>query len=117
MDFLTKIAANLMPIVQDPSFKKGCYGLAVITIIILAFIVTGKIIRKRNEHERKVISDRSSPGATIISILFFISLSMGILADITEWNEPGKITVFDSGKVISSPAFIALLQALDAIWS
>jgi len=103
MDFLTKIAANLMPVVQDPSFKKGCYGLAVIAIIILAFMLIKTIIRKRKEKERKVISDRNSPGATFISILFFISLSMGILADITEWNEPGKITVLDSGEVISTP--------------
>ncbi len=103
MDFLTKIAINLMPVVQDPSFKKGCYGLAVIAIIILAFLTVRTIIRKKNEKEGKVISDRSIPGATFISILFFISISMGILADITEWNEPGKITVLDSGEVISSP--------------
>jgi len=103
MDFLTKIAINLMPVVQDPSFKKGCYGLAIITIIILALIIVRTIVRKRNEKEGKVISDRSSPGATIISIVFFISISIGILADITEWNEPGKITVLDSGEVISTP--------------
>ncbi len=103
MDFLTKIAVNLMPVVQDPSFKKGCYGLAVLTIIILTFIIVKSILRKKHEKEGKVISDRTSPGATFISILFFISISMGILADITEWNEPGKITVLDSGEVISTP--------------
>ncbi|MEN8222806.1 MAG: hypothetical protein ABFR36_06060 [Acidobacteriota bacterium] len=103
MDFLTKIAINLMPVVQDPSFKKGCYGLAVITIIILTLIIIRSIIRKRKEKDGKVISDKSSPGATFISILFFVSISMGILADITEWNEPGKITVLDSGDVISTP--------------
>jgi len=103
MDFLTKIAINVMPIVQDPSFKKGCYGLALITVIVLILIITRTVIRRKREKDGTVISDRSNPGITFISMLFFISLSVGILADITEWNEPGKITVLDNGEVISRP--------------
>lgn len=103
MDILTNIASNLMPIVQDPSFKKGCYGFAIITMLILLFLTIRMVIKKRTEKEGRIISDRTSPGVTFISILFFISLSVGILADITEWNEPGKITVLDSGEVISTP--------------
>ncbi len=103
MDFLTNIALSLMPVVQHPSFKKGCYGFAVISIIILAFLTIRMVTKRRKEKDVRIISDRSSPGITFISILFFISLSVGILADITEWNEPGKITVLDSGEVISTP--------------
>lgn len=103
MDFLTNIALNLMPVVQDPAFKKGCYGLALITIILLIFLTFRTIIKRRKEKEGRVITDRNSPGITFISILFFMSLSVGILADITEWNEPGKITVLDSGEIITKP--------------
>ncbi len=103
MDFLTIIAINLMPIVQSPSFKKGCYGFALITMAILIFLTIRAITKKRKTDDERVITDRSSPGATMISILFFVSLSIGILADITEWNEPGKITVLDNGEVISTP--------------
>ncbi len=103
MDFITNIAMSLMPIVQDPFFKKGCYGFAIIAMIILVFLTIRMVIKRRKEKDGRIISDRNSTGITFISILFFISLSVGILADITEWNEPGKITVLDSGKVISTP--------------
>ena len=117
MDFLTNITLSLMPIVQDPFFKKGCYGFAIITMIILIFLTIRMVIKRRKEKEGRIISDRSSPGVTFISILFFISLSIGILADITEWNEPGKITVLDSGEVISTPKpYFALGKKKTAVY-
>jgi len=117
MDFITNITMSLMPIVQDPFFKKGCYGFAIITMIILVFLTIRMVIKRRKEKDGRIISDRSSPGVTFVSIIFFISLSVGILADITEWNEPGKITVLDSGKVISTPKpYFALGKKKTAVY-
>lgn len=107
MDFLTKVAIKLMPVIHNPLFKTGCYLIAVITIVTLIYLYKMNKKKEKEALKKKEITDVSHPLTAAVSIIFFISLSVGVLADITEWNEPGKITVLDNGKVIkeSKPYF------------
>jgi hypothetical protein len=101
MGLLATITASLMPIIKHSHFKTGCYitlALAACTLIYF-FITTRK--KAKEAIEKKEITHVSHPWSTAIFILFFISLSFGVMANILEWNEPGKITVLDNGEVIT----------------
>jgi hypothetical protein len=103
MDFITRATTAIMPIFQHPFFKIGCYLTAIITIMVLGFFFIRSRKKSREALKKKEIIAESHPWTTAISIVFFLSLSFGILADITDWNRPGQITVLENGNVITKP--------------
>ncbi|MEN8154766.1 MAG: hypothetical protein ABFR75_12175 [Acidobacteriota bacterium] len=97
MDFLTKIATKLMPVIHHPLFKIGCYSIAAITVLTLIYLIKTNRKKEKEAFKKKEIKDVNHPLTTTVSLIFFISLTVGLLADITEWNEPFKIKFSDSG--------------------
>lgn len=118
MDFITKATTSIMPVLQHPFFKKGCYITAIITILFLGYFFVRNRRKNREALKKKEIIAESHPWTAAISIVFFLSLSFGILADITDWNKPGQITVLDNGNVITKPkVYMAVGAKPEAVYN
>jgi len=101
MNTISNIASFVGPILQHPLFKVVCYIIAILAIITLSILFMRSRKKIRDAFKQKEIVSESHPWTSAIAIVFFLSLSFGIMASITDWNRPGKITVLDNGKVIT----------------
>ncbi|MCK4837116.1 MAG: hypothetical protein KAT17_10770 [Candidatus Aminicenantes bacterium] len=101
MNTVSTITSIVAPILQHPLFKVGCYVIAILTIIILSYFFIKSRKKTRAALKDKEIISESHPWTTAVAIIFVFSLSFGILANIMDWNRPGKITVLDNGSVIT----------------
>jgi len=101
MSTVSDITSFVGPILQHPLFKVVCYIIAILAIITLSILFMKSRKKTRDAFKQKEIISESHPWTSAIAIVFFLSLSFGIMAGITDWNRPGKITVLDNGKVIT----------------
>lgn len=101
MGIIAKITSLFMPIIKHPNFKTICYIAITLTVLFLIYFSYKTRKKTKEALKKKEISAESHPWSSVILILFFISLSFGLLANVLDWNEPGKITVLDNGNVIT----------------
>ena len=87
-------------LIRGAYFKIGCYIILVLSIAILIYFYMKTRKKTKEALQKKEISAEGHPMSTAIFIIFFISLSFGVMANVLDWNEPGNITVLNNGKVI-----------------
>jgi hypothetical protein len=117
MSTVSAITSFLGPILQHPLFNVVCFIIALLTISILGFFFWKSRMKTRDALKKKELVSDSHPWTSAVAILFFLSLSFGIMASITDWNRPGKITVLDDGKVITdSKLYVSVGRKPQAVY-
>jgi hypothetical protein len=117
MSTVSAITSFVGPILQHPLFNTVCFIIALLTIGLLSFLFLRSRKKTREALKNKEIISESHPWTAGIAIVFFLSLSFGIMASITDWNRPGKITVLDNGKVITdSKLYISVGRTPQAVY-
>lgn len=117
MSTVSAITSFVGPILQHPLFNVVCFTIALLTIGLLLFFFWRSRRKTREALEKKEIISESHPWTTATTIVFFLSLSFGTMASITDWNRPGKITVLDDGKVITdSKLYLSVGRTPQAVY-
>jgi len=117
MSTVSAITSFVGPILQHPLFNVVCFIIALLAIGLLGFFFWRSRKKIREALQKKEIVSESHPWTSAIAIVFFLSLSFGIMASITEWNRPGKITVLDDGKVITdSKLYVSVGRKPQAVY-
>lgn len=117
MSTVSAITSFVGPILQHPLFNVVCFVIALLTIGLLGFFFWRSRKKTREALKKKEIVSESHPWTAVTAIVFFLSLSFGIMASITEWNRPGKITVLDDGKVITdSKLYVSVGRKPQAVY-